>query len=578
MNKYKILDRVAYSPHIYRDLNKRFKNDREIAQKAVLRGSYIFKDIPDKFKEDKDFVIELIKGGTTYSFLENLPDDLKNNKEVFTYAMKGTCLAYEYMGKQLKSDKKYIISLINEGVNLLDTVYSKFRKDKDVVLASVRKFPRSIEYASLELQRDIDIIIASYIGDEDNFKKIPEKFRKDRNFILSNVKHNGLILEKCDSIFKKDYEICIAALTENNKSVYYIDNILFENKDFVIACIDLLTSEYYLNNFDFLWNKSKKYGRKILLDISDDTELMMKLIKIKPSVFVYASERLKNDESYVLDVLKVSPFCMEYAGNKLKNDKEFAKLALKISPFILPYLSSQLNDDIEIVMLAINPKEKSFNARNLLGSISERLRNSKEVILAVLEMDKIYNEKYYHTFENTAPYVWENWVGIDLGWGIKSDLDPNKMGMSSAYLSPVYYASDNLKRDIEVVKLAVKSSGLALQFIPGFYDNEEIISYAVSSNGLALMYASKRLRRNKSIVKLALENDFAAIAFADKSLLDDQAFVNEIISIPEIIFDIKAYESISRYNDIYYQIHLREITQRFSDYIRKISYDSYARF
>ena len=67
---------------------------------------------------------------------------------------------------------------------------------------------------------------------------------------------------------------------------------------------------------------------------------------------------------------------------------------------------------------------------------------------------------------------------------------------------------EELMNTFDIVKLAVKSNGLALLHASDrLQDNDEIVKLAVKSNGLALEFASKRLQSDYSIVLAAVENN-----------------------------------------------------------------------
>ena len=49
-----------------------------------------------------------------------------------------------------------------------------------------------------------------------NFDKIPKKFWKDKEIVLASVKKEGWALEYADEIFKKDKQIVLVAVKSNN--------------------------------------------------------------------------------------------------------------------------------------------------------------------------------------------------------------------------------------------------------------------------------------------------------------------------------------------------------------------------
>ena len=69
------------------------------------------------------------------------------------------------------------------------------------------------------------------------------------------------------------------------------------------------------------------------------------------------------------------------------------------------------------------------------------------------------------------------------------------------------YASDRLRNNYEVVMLAVKKNGLALEFASEeLKNNSEIIFQAILSNGNALQFVPAELRNNRGLILNASRN------------------------------------------------------------------------
>ena len=65
------------------------------------------------------------------------------------------------------------------------------------------------------------------------------------------------------------------------------------------------------------------------------------------------------------------------------------------------------------------------------------------------------------------------------------------------------YASDTLKNNSRIVRLAVHNNGLALRYASNkLRDNQDIVEWAVKQNGRSIKYASTRLKKNKDILEL----------------------------------------------------------------------------
>ena len=90
--------------------------------------------------------------------------------------------------------------------------------------------------------------------------------------------------------------------------------------------------------------------------------------------------------------------------------------------------------------------------------------------------------------------------------------------------SNLYYASEDLKIDREVVLVAVSSQNSAEALWAAndnFKNDREIVAVAVSIDGLALEHASQDLKNDREIVLLAVSNRGIALEYANKDLKND---------------------------------------------------------
>lgn len=61
-------------------------------------------------------------------------------------------------------------------------------------------------------------------------------------------------------------------------------------------------------------------------------------------------------------------------------------------------------------------------------------------------------------------------------------------------------------------------------------DDEDVVLEAICSKPIIIKYASKRLRANKNIAKVALQKNKSCFEFLDESLKDDEEIKNLINS------------------------------------------------
>lgn len=83
------------------------------------------------------------------------------------------------------------------------------------------------------------------------------------------------------------------------------------------------------------------------------------------------------------------------------------------------------------------------------------------------------------------------------------------------------FASDRLRNDKETVMIAVKKNGLALQFASeGLRNDKEAVMTAVNKEGGALRFVSNRLLHDREVIMTAIESDGFAFTLVPSELID----------------------------------------------------------
>ena len=151
-------------------------NNKEVVLKTIALEEQGFYYFSDALKDDKEVAFEAVStDASNFSFVSNR---LKDDEEI---ALNAAYLSGEYwsefdaygrwvnvgysffdaLSDRLKSDKSFLIKLINEirgGEFALVHFAEEFKDDKDLVLLALSKNYTLIEYASERLKNDPDIL------------------------------------------------------------------------------------------------------------------------------------------------------------------------------------------------------------------------------------------------------------------------------------------------------------------------------------------------------------------------------------------------------------------------------------
>lgn len=201
------------------------------------------------------------------------------------------------------------------------------------------------------------------------------------------------------------------------------------------------------------------------------------------------------------------------AGESAWEDKDLVKLALskvnklKEIKIIMDLAKFDAWSDKELVMEAVKQNGLS------LEYASEDLKNNKEVVLKALEENGL-------SFEYTGKDLRNDKIVIMKALERVLDLDVEKI---------IKIASENLR------------------------NNEELIRFVISKNGLALKYASDVLRNNKELIRMALRNSSNSIVVeimkaVESNIWEDKDLLMLALKQVSTLQDIKAVMELAKFD------------------------------
>ena len=352
------------------------------------------------------------------------------------------------MEKSTISNKRILLELISEDGMNLQQASSILKKDREVVLAAVNKQAAALQFADKTLQSDIQIVVAALQDNaEASITYVDKRLLKDTQFILDNL--------------YGDFWSYMSA----NKNI----RTYFNTK----TTVELLLSEYpdffgdmddeYINNAALFVDCLKKYHEKYgygegFLEnygsrFSDDEEVMKACYQLFPKeTFAMLSPRLKQVEAYILELLSLhaDKEIFELLPKEMKMQNEFLLSAVHENIKIFDFIDSKYHKDVVFLQdcLYKNPSLIAyFNEEEILPYYSEF---RKEVLNSLLVL-----------------YI----VSID---------------------------------------------GMLLEELREFNSDGEVVYIALRNNGLALEFAADNLRRNLNVIRWAMKENPQALWKADE--------------------------------------------------------------
>ncbi len=245
--------------------------------------------------------------------------------------------------------------MAKEGGEALKNMSSRLKKDREVVLAAVKRDGAALQYADDSLRRDKEIVLTAL-----KQVKKAEKFtvdvlafaesslKKNRGFIYQAVREDGLSLKYAVPTLKKDRRIVLAAVKENGYALEYADPVLKKEKAIVLSAVK--------NNGNAL-----EYADPVL---KKDKIVVLAAVKQNGYALRYADPLLRKDKSVVLAAVKNYGYALRYADPLLRKDKEIVFAAVKQNSAALKYADDIFRQNQKVVKAAeMLEKKKAQSGR-----------------------------------------------------------------------------------------------------------------------------------------------------------------------------------------------------------------------
>ena len=370
--------------------------------------------------------------------------------------------------------------------------------------------------------------------------KVPAWLRNDKEIVATAVKEDPYVFEKhVSEQLKDDEDVVLAMMSSDQAQDWHLDYAserLKQDKEFIIKVVKVKpgafcwASESIRNDIEVLKAVVNTYedflpqcpGSKLKEDFESIIDLEEGGIRISR----YIDKELLNTRSFLDKVLPLDGSLLSVANQEFQGDKELAFKAVSSYGRALFDLSEELQNDPEFVLAAV----KSDGI--VLKDLKDKFKNDPRIVLAAVEQNGYalrYASDSLRSSKEIALEATRNnsYAYRFIGEELKSDLKLAQIAISDDWRN-LQYVSSSLKNDKEVAMIAVKENGSALEYTSeGLRKNLKIAYTAVKSNPLSLRYLDQSLRADFDLVKLAINNDQSglALSFASEDLRNNKELV-----------------------------------------------------
>jgi hypothetical protein len=488
-NKEILIKLIKKYPRIFRDLDKKFKKDKEIVMAAITQPENNLFYADKRFHKDREMVMIAITHGYVYEYYEYpfhfMDDSLRNDKELFMAGINSDRIL-RYAGEELKNDKEFMLMCEKVRGSAFSYASDRLKSDKETVLEFVRLDGKNLKHASDKLQNDKDVVVTAWKNDKSAISFASLELKNDKEFMLEIIKQMGESLKFASEDLRSDKEVVLVALKNT--------------KEIILSCV----GEDLKNDLEVVLLAVKTDGNSLQfasVEFQGNKEIVGEAIKNKPNSLQFASSELKNDKEFILkNVGNLNQRWLGYVSKELKSDFDVVMKAVNLNGLSLEY--SSLKDNKEIAFAAV------MNCPNSIRFVSNSLKDDRDFMISCIQGSKRNNEDF-HWFQ---------------------------------------YITVNLKNDKQVVKLIVEDDGMSLKLLDRGNANRndaEVVLSAIKNNKDAIQFGHPDLMKNYDFLvqciplKCDLSYFFVELDVNIQSLKTNFKSISSLKSLMDIHFNVE---------------------------------------
>ena len=340
---------------------------------------------------------------------------------------------------EFKGNTDVIASIMEHSSLDFDKLPESAKNDRQVLILIANKSSGEFSNFPKWAKDDKEIIKSLSDFGWGVFENISERLRADREIVLlglSGESSNNLEHVTSEEL-KNDKEILKIAVSGHSQALHWVPEKWRHDKEL----LDIILSKKVDATYSF---------EHFPLEYRDNEEIAKKVVRDDAGCFQYLSERLRDNREIALLAVKERGIYLEYASPRLRDDKEFVKIALNNDTWsTLRSVSERLKNDIEIVLAYVSIDNRT------ISDFADEFKDHERVIEACMKERK--SEWSYKMFIQGAAYEYfsdrfktNREIALHMSLGVSFNLGA---------------APENFRNDKEIVKNAVKENANNYQYI-----------------------------------------------------------------------------------------------------------------
>ncbi|EKD51657.1 MAG: hypothetical protein ACD_62C00209G0008 [uncultured bacterium] len=514
------------APYVYQRIVETLKDEPLVLQELTLHLPLVFAYLPEDMRASKPFVVEYLTSITLpfrddiNAVAPHIAESLRNDRDIalLTVRLDGEALRY----------------------------FPRFQNDKPLVLEAMHSLGAALAWASPELKDDRDVVLASAntldktVGASVTLEFADSKFRSDKEVVLAVLKNSpaphaldwdsNTPLDAVDPSLRGDRDVVREAVKLTGASLGTAGEPFFSDKEMIYEAF-CATPDIY---------------KEAIFNAYIDRFSLTKALERNPLVWQFIPEDLINNRAFVLSALRQGVPLDQVHPDHL-NDPVAIRESIysKAKPAIDTSLPVFQADPSLLEAYLRSGRELSFDRKDFL------LLNRKTMLkpndqfttdLQVVALEQYGKQIYPELLTDDERQDREFTVaaaksmGTDIFAIMPAEFLADKPVIDAAFEGPVSgnafaLLPDALKNAPDYAGSAVAKNGLALKHTgEGVKANRAVVINAVRENGFALTYASEELKHDVELIGLA--NGQLGFEYFPKPVTPAPA-VSEVVAVAE---------------------------------------------
>jgi len=391
---------------------------------------------------------------------------------------------FKDINDEIAGDETFFRNAVKLNGDALKYASDVIRDNKEIVMSAVKSSCWSLKHASDRLKIDKDVVMQSLKDRSDlyyNHLVFPEQLLTNRDFVLKLIQTNSYNINFIPNDLRDDEMLYAYALAGDS-------SILNSN-------IKAFDDETYNKLFNLLENK----------------EIVTEVILKNIYVFNYLSVDLKKNEPFIINLINRLSELTQFGGydtvsRTRKQKRDLLDSIIKIN-----------NNNERVVLASLRYTIDDANLGELIfNNIAQDLYNNAEFILRAMEINGYLFRYIPANFKNNKAVILS---ALNNQLKTKSGQIGNE--------SPLKYASDSLRDDMDVVMAAIQNDGKAISHVSDRLKNNVNLVLESLKHGAGLnyfKYLPLELQNRKNLL-LALKNGGGSLSDVPINLRSDKEIV-----------------------------------------------------